>query len=52
MYPKPEKFNGIPDQSTWKLDSEAAYVYYCDNETVNGKNGFEHKLMIDKIDYY
>lgn len=37
MFPKPEKFNGIPDQSTWNLDPEAAYVYYCDNETVNGK---------------
>lgn len=36
VFPKPEKFNGIPDQSTWKLDPEAAYVYYCDNETVNG----------------
>jgi len=38
VFPKPEKFNGIPDQSTWKLDPEAAYVYYCDNETVNGKH--------------
>jgi phosphoserine aminotransferase len=37
VFPKPEKFNGIPDQSTWNLDPEAAYVYYCDNETVNGK---------------
>jgi len=38
VFPKPEKFNGIPDQSTWNLDPEAAYVYYCDNETVNGKD--------------
>lgn len=38
VFPKPEKFDGIPDQSTWSLDPEAAYVYYCDNETVNGKN--------------
>lgn len=38
VFPKPEKFDGIPDQSTWNLDPEAAYVYYCDNETVNGKN--------------
>ncbi|XP_050419936.1 probable phosphoserine aminotransferase [Adelges cooleyi] len=36
VYPKPEKFERIPDQSTWKLDPDAAYVYYCDNETVNG----------------
>ncbi|XP_050539401.1 probable phosphoserine aminotransferase isoform X2 [Daktulosphaira vitifoliae] len=36
VFPKPEKFEKIPDQSTWKLDPEAAFVYYCDNETVNG----------------
>jgi phosphoserine aminotransferase len=40
VFPKPEKFNAIPDQSTWNLDPEAAYVYYCDNETVNGKKWF------------
>lgn len=26
----------IPDQSSWKLDSGASYVYYCDNETIHG----------------
>lgn len=26
----------IPDESTWKIDPEGAYVYYCDNETIHG----------------
>jgi phosphoserine aminotransferase len=30
------KFGKIPDQSTWKLSPDAALVYYCDNETVDG----------------
>ncbi|KAK4042892.1 phosphoserine aminotransferase [Parachaetomium inaequale] len=30
------KFGKIPDQSTWKLSNDAALVYYCDNETVDG----------------
>jgi len=30
------KFGKIPDQSTWKLSSNAALIYYCDNETVDG----------------
>jgi len=33
---KPSKFTTIPDKADWKLDSEAAFVHYCDNETVNG----------------
>jgi len=33
---KSTKFTTIPNKSEWKLDSEAAYVHYCDNETVNG----------------
>lgn len=33
---KSTKFTTIPDKADWKLDSEAAYVHYCDNETVNG----------------
>lgn len=45
VYPKPEKYNGIPDQSSWNLDPEAAYVYYCDNETVNGKNSYKIQLI-------
>jgi len=33
---KPTKFTTIPDKADWKLDAEACYAYYCDNETVNG----------------
>merc|ERR1719498_791520 len=33
---KPTKFTSIPKKEEWKLDAEAAYVHYCDNETVNG----------------
>lgn len=30
------KFGTIPDDSNWKLSEDAAFVYFCDNETVNG----------------
>lgn len=30
------KFGAIPDESTWKLSPNAALVYFCDNETVDG----------------
>lgn len=30
------KFGKIPDPSTWKLSKDAALVYFCDNETVDG----------------
>lgn len=30
------KFGKIPDESTWKLSEDAAMVYLCDNETVDG----------------
>jgi phosphoserine aminotransferase len=30
------KFGTIPDESTWNLSKDAAMVYYCDNETVDG----------------
>jgi phosphoserine aminotransferase len=26
----------IPDKSTWQLNKNAAYAYYCPNETING----------------
>ncbi|KAE9550593.1 hypothetical protein FO519_006199 [Halicephalobus sp. NKZ332] len=29
-------FSGPPDESTWNRNPEAAYLYYCDNETVHG----------------
>ena len=33
---KGSKYTTIPDQSTWTRRSDASYLYYCDNETVNG----------------
>ena len=30
------KFGKIPEESTWKLSPDAALVYFCDNETVDG----------------
>jgi len=33
---KSTKFTSIPGKADWTLDPEAAYVHYCDNETVNG----------------
>lgn len=30
------KFGKIPPQEDWKLSEDAAMVYYCDNETVDG----------------
>ncbi|KAI3327386.1 phosphoserine aminotransferase [Xylariaceae sp. AK1471] len=30
------KFGTIPDESTWKLSKDAAMVYLCSNETVDG----------------
>jgi phosphoserine aminotransferase len=30
------KFGTIPDENTWNLSRDAAMVYYCDNETVDG----------------
>jgi len=30
------KFGTIPAESTWQLSDDAAMVYYCDNETVDG----------------
>jgi phosphoserine aminotransferase len=26
----------VPDPATWKLSSDAKYVHYCDNETIQG----------------
>ncbi|CAL8067909.1 unnamed protein product [Calicophoron daubneyi] len=31
-----EGFTELPNRMTWHLDPEAAYLYYCDNETING----------------
>jgi len=34
--PKAAKFERIPPRSEWKLSPDAAYFYYCDNETIHG----------------
>ncbi|VDP72158.1 unnamed protein product [Echinostoma caproni] len=34
--PKVPGFVALPEKSTWQFDPEAAYMYYCDNETING----------------
>lgn len=36
VLPKTSKFTEVPSKDTWKLDPNASYVYYCDNETVHG----------------
>jgi len=36
VHAKLDKYGSIPDPSTWNLDPEASYVYYCANETVEG----------------
>jgi phosphoserine aminotransferase len=33
---KPSKFTTIAKEEEWTKDPEAAYLHYCDNETVNG----------------
>jgi phosphoserine aminotransferase len=40
------KFGVIPDQKHWKLSSDAALVYYCDNETVDGDYSHKVKLVV------
>ncbi|XP_054288350.1 probable phosphoserine aminotransferase [Macrosteles quadrilineatus] len=36
VLPKTDSYVDVPPQSSWNLDPEASYVYYCDNETVHG----------------
>lgn len=31
-----QKFTTIPPRGEWKLDSNAAYIHYCSNETIGG----------------
>ncbi|KAH7699905.1 Protein F26H9.5 [Aphelenchoides avenae] len=42
-------FTTIPDASTWKLDPEAAYVYYCANETIHGIEFHEAPKVPDNV---
>lgn len=36
VFPKTSKYTTIPPKKDWKHDTDAAYVYYCSNETVGG----------------
>ncbi|NXX98965.1 SERC aminotransferase, partial [Centropus bengalensis] len=36
VHPKLGSYTCIPDPSTWNLNPNASYVYYCANETVHG----------------
>ncbi|KAK8387451.1 hypothetical protein O3P69_018186 [Scylla paramamosain] len=36
VVPRGERYTGVPPTSTWTLDPQASYVYYCANETVEG----------------
>ncbi|XP_046560530.1 phosphoserine aminotransferase-like [Haliotis rubra] len=36
VLPKTDKYTVIPDQSQWKLNPDASFVYYCANETIHG----------------
>lgn len=36
VVPKKKKYTAIEDPSTWKLNPDASYVYYCANETIHG----------------
>ncbi|KAL1505542.1 hypothetical protein ABEB36_005085 [Hypothenemus hampei] len=36
VFPTPDNPGNIPEPSTWTITSNASYVYYCDNETIQG----------------
>lgn len=36
VLPKDSNFTSIPEQSKWNLSPNAAYTYYCSNETIHG----------------
>lgn len=42
------KFGVVPDQKHWKLSQDAALVYYCDNETVDGVEFPEFPAVLRK----
>lgn len=36
VVPETKEYTSIPDQTSWNLNPEASYVFYCDNETIHG----------------
>ena len=47
VLPKRTQFTNIPSKDQWQLTPDAAYVYYCANETVHGKHS-EGFLYLEK----
>jgi len=49
---EPQKeFTGCPDFSEWKVDSEAKYFHFCDNETIYGVelNNFPYEELKEQL---
>eukprot|EP01114_Cavostelium_apophysatum_P002190 TRINITY_DN11908_c0_g1_i2.p1 TRINITY_DN11908_c0_g1~~TRINITY_DN11908_c0_g1_i2.p1 ORF type:complete len:361 (-),score=88.05 TRINITY_DN11908_c0_g1_i2:121-1203(-) len=44
-----EKFTHVPTSSEWKFNNDAAYVYYCANETVYGVEWDEVPAVPDGV---
>lgn len=36
VFPPQKPYVTIPDESNWRKDPRAAYLYYCANETIHG----------------
>jgi phosphoserine aminotransferase len=45
---KAENYFTIPDIDTWKINSTAAYRYFCSNETLSGVQ-FQHFFNMDDV---
>jgi phosphoserine aminotransferase len=56
-------YTRLPERATWKLNNQAAYFHYCDNETVHGvefpqdffskaENGVEVPIVADMSSNY
>ena len=45
VVPAVDKYTGIPEVASWKLNPKASYVYYCANETVRGVAIPDHTLL-------
>ena len=46
-----EDYTGCPDFSEWKIDPEAKYFHFCDNETIYGVefNNFPYDKLEDQL---
>jgi len=41
--------NGVKPMSQWSLHDDAAYVHYCQNETIEGITIYEQPSFLDKV---